>query len=163
MYFLFGFISLLSESKFTERERERERERDIGVPTFEISESKALALQIHLGWVDMTTSPWTLVPVFHFSVYHVFTEWKVKVLRERERERERVVPRIQWHRRRKLSKSFTSLCAYGMLKVIIFAKRTQMVLQPSFLFHISNKSITTTTTATHPFNKPTVINDHQKK
>ena len=57
MYFLFGFISLLSESKFTERERERERERDIGVPTFEISESKALALQIHLGWVDMTTSP----------------------------------------------------------------------------------------------------------
>ena len=53
MYFLFGFISLLSESKFTERERER----DIGVPTFEISESKALALQIHLGWVDMTTSP----------------------------------------------------------------------------------------------------------
>ena len=55
MYFLFGFISLLSESKFTERERERER--DIGVPTFEISESKALALQIHLGWVDMTTSP----------------------------------------------------------------------------------------------------------
>lgn len=49
MYFLFGFISLLSESKFTER--------DIGVPTFEISESKALASQIHLGWVDMTTSP----------------------------------------------------------------------------------------------------------
>ena len=67
----------------------RERERDIGVLTFEISESKALALQIHLGWVDMTTSPWTLVPVFHISVYHVFTEWKVKVLRERGRERER--------------------------------------------------------------------------
>ena len=142
----------------------RERERDIGVLTFEISESKALALQIHLGWVDMTTSPWTLVPVFPYQCLSCIHRMKGQGFkRERERERERVVPRIQWHRRRKLSKSFTGLCAYGMLKVTIFAKRTQMVLHPSFLFHISNKSITTTTTATHPFNKPTVINDHQKK
>ena len=111
-----------------------------------------------LGWYDnLTMNPGSSFPYQCLSCIH-----RMKG-QDFERERKKVVPRIQWHRRRKLSKSFTSLCAYGMLEVTIFAKRTQMVLHPSFLFHISNKSITTTTTATHPFNKPTVINDHKKK
>ena len=65
----------------------RERERDIGVPTFEISESKALALQIHLGWVDMTTSPWTLVPVFPYQCLSCIHRMKGQGFK-RERERE---------------------------------------------------------------------------
>jgi hypothetical protein len=59
------------------------------------------------------------------------------------------VPRIQWHGRRKQSKSLTCLCPHGVLKVSIPAKGST-----SSLFDTVILTTTTTTTATDPFNKP---------
>ena len=133
---------------------ERERERDILV----YPHLKYLNPRHWHGksiWVGLISQPlhepW--FQIFHISNVSWYYNHRMKGL-ELKREWKKKVPRIQWHRRRKLSKSLTSLSPYKMLRMTILAEMIQMVLHTSFLFDIT-KSITTTTTATHPFNKPT--------